>query len=33
MEGEFNWNLAIDEIPLEEQTEETQRGINEFFND
>ena len=32
MEGEFNWNLAIDEIPLEEQTEETQRGINEFFN-
>ena len=27
------WNLAIDEIPLEEQTEETQRRLNEFFND
>ena len=26
------WNLAIDEIPLEEQTEETQRAINELFN-
>lgn len=31
--GACNWNLAIDEIPLEEQTEETQREINEFFND
>jgi len=28
-----DWNLAIDEIPLEEQTEETQRAINKFFND
>ena len=27
-----DWNLAIDEIPLEEQTEETQRKINELFN-
>ena len=26
------WNLAIDEITLEEQTEETQRAINELFN-
>ena len=26
------WNLAIDEIPLEEQTEETQRRINKLFN-
>jgi hypothetical protein len=28
------WNLALGEIEitLEEQTEETQRGINEFFN-
>ena len=28
-----DWNLAIDEIPLEEQTEETQRRINKLFND
>ena len=27
-----DWNLAIDEIPLEEQTEETQRRINKLFN-
>ena len=27
-----DWKLAIDEIPLEEQTEETQRGINKLFN-
>lgn len=26
-----DWKLAIDEIPLEEQTEETQRKINELF--
>ena len=26
------WRLAINEIPLEEQSEETQRKINELFN-